>query len=136
MSKIDILSKYLRILLEELDRGNIVAMMDNELAALTPAAPKPVKLKVVYDHEKRAWLNIPQELRELWKISCPAVDVEAELAAAAAWMIANPTQAPKVNYSRFLDGWMKRTQQRGGTRGLHRVQQTTDKEAEAWAKQI
>jgi hypothetical protein len=57
------------------------------------------------------WSNISPKQRELWERAYPALSLDAELAAAAAWLIANPKNR-KSNYARFLNGWMQRAQDR------------------------
>jgi hypothetical protein len=55
------------------------------------------------------WQGIPENLATTWNEACPAVDVKAELAKAAAWIIANPKNK-KSNYARFLTSWLTRAQ--------------------------
>lgn len=47
--------------------------------------------------------------------SGPALDVPQQIAAAGAWLRANPAQA-KRNGARFLTNWIRRAQERGGQR--------------------
>ena len=47
--------------------------------------------------------------------SGPALDVPQQIAAAGAWLRANPAQA-KRNGARFLTNWVRRAQERGGQR--------------------
>ena len=55
------------------------------------------------------WQGIPENLATTWHEACPAVNVQAELAKAAAWIIANPKNK-KSNYARFLTSWLTRAQ--------------------------
>lgn len=55
------------------------------------------------------WDGIPENLSATWREAYPAVDVKAELAKAAAWIIANPKNK-KSNYARFLTSWLSRAQ--------------------------
>ncbi len=57
------------------------------------------------------WRHIPDHLMAAWKKAYPAIDVQAELAKAAAWIISNPRNSKK-NYSRFLTNWLSREQDR------------------------
>jgi hypothetical protein len=45
------------------------------------------------------------------------VDIDAGLAQALAWCLSNPAKGRKSNYAKFLNGWLGRSQDRGGTRG-------------------
>lgn len=139
MTKIDLALKYLGYVLQDPTFGtNLRDEFYKELAAIKSPPPGPKKIPISFGevNGKWGWNNISQELRDLWKISCPAVDIEAELAAAAAWMLVNPQRAPKANYGRFLDGWMKRRQQSGGTRGFVQTRRDEDRKAEEWAKTL
>lgn len=59
--------------------------------------------------------------REIWKVdkawmkAYPGVSLEAEIRSAHAWEMANPSRR-KVNRIRFLNGWLSRSQDRGGNR--------------------
>lgn len=46
---------------------------------------------------------------EVWKAAYPAVNLEAEMAKAAAWILANPKNK-KSNYARFLNSWFSKAQ--------------------------
>jgi hypothetical protein len=100
------------------------------------------KIKYVIDESGRpGWNGITPERLELWQRAYPAVDIEQELARAAAWLNENPTRRPRSNYGRFLTCWLSRSQDRGGTRkrpeyrastvGRHTAQ---DKPPEYWAE--
>jgi hypothetical protein len=57
------------------------------------------------------FLHITPGLRDAWQRAYPALSLDAELARAAAWLIANPKNR-KSNYARFLTGWLSRAQDR------------------------
>lgn len=48
----------------------------------------------------------------------PAVDVKQQIKDAAAWICMNPGDAPVSNYGRFLNAWLKRTQDRASIRAI------------------
>lgn len=52
---------------------------------------------------------VPGNLSERWEAAFPAVSLDAEMAKAAAWLIANPKNA-KSNYARFLTNWLTKAQ--------------------------
>jgi hypothetical protein len=59
---------------------------------------------------------VPDLVRSQWDKAYPAVDVQGELAKAAAWLIANPRNA-KSNYARFLTNWLTKAQDKAPARG-------------------
>ena len=61
------------------------------------------------------WQGITDSDRTAWLQAFPACDLPAELARAAAWLVANPTKAHKSNWRRFLVSWLTRSQDKGGT---------------------
>jgi hypothetical protein len=48
-------------------------------------------------------------------VAYPAADLRVELAKAHEWLRANPAQARRSNWRRFVTGWLTRCQDRGGT---------------------
>lgn len=141
MTKIELLQKYLLLAWDEIEHlkglphraeGGFADRFQKEFSKQNARPAKEKLPPISFDSTARKWNNIPDNLRELWKTACPAVDVEVELAKAAAWMLTNPLRAPKANYGRFLNGWMTRSQQRGGSRPLGQSPRN-DEEAQAWA---
>lgn len=57
------------------------------------------------------WIGIPDDLLRQWDKAYPAVNIDGELAKAAAWVIANPKNR-KSNYARFLTNWLTKAQDR------------------------
>lgn len=55
------------------------------------------------------WENISTEMRSAWERAHPAVNIDTELAKAAAWILANPKNIKK-NYAKFLTNWLARSQ--------------------------
>jgi hypothetical protein len=64
------------------------------------------------------WSGISEELKGSWALAYPAVDIQVELNKAAAWIMSNPTLAPKQQVSRFLLTWFSRTQDRLSIRSI------------------
>ena len=64
------------------------------------------------------WLGITDQLMQAWSSAYPSVDIPAELLKAAAWILSNPTLAPKSQFSRFLLTWFSRTQDRSSIRSI------------------
>jgi hypothetical protein len=62
------------------------------------------------------WQGITEGDRDEWQRAYPAIDLDAELAAAGVWLKANPQKAKRSKWQKFLAGWFKNAQDRGGTR--------------------
>lgn len=103
-----------------------------DLSRASARTSAPRMPKISFNLETASWL-VPADYLTIWSRAYPAVNIPHELEVAAAWLVANPQKAPRSNYSRFLNGWMKRTQDKGGTLGY--VQSNRVDKAEAWAKQ-
>jgi hypothetical protein len=56
--------------------------------------------------------GVGDEQRKAWSDAYPSAGIDAELAKAHAWLIANPARAGKRNWSRFLTGWLARAHER------------------------
>jgi hypothetical protein len=74
------------------------------------------KLKIKFENGR--WVGVTEEQIEAWNAAYPAVDVEQQLKLAAAWIMSNPTQAPKSNYPRFLNTWLTRQQNQASLRSI------------------
>lgn len=55
------------------------------------------------------WTGISTAQRSTWETAYPALSLDAELAKAAAWILANPKNK-KSNYARYLTNWLSRAQ--------------------------
>lgn len=71
--------------------------------------------KISLDADGR-WIDISSILLATWKEAYPALSLDAELAKAAAWIIANPKNK-KSNYARFLTNWLTRAQDKAPKQG-------------------
>jgi len=70
---------------------------------------------ITFDYATAKLEGITDTHRERWAAAYPAVEIEQQVAAAAAWLAANPKQRKK-NVHRFLTNWLARQQERGGGR--------------------
>lgn len=64
------------------------------------------------------WTGVTAEQVEAWRSAYGSCDVESELKKAAAWILSNPSQAPKSNYARFLNAWLGRQQNISAIRSI------------------
>lgn len=71
------------------------------------------------------WQGITDEDRARWEEAYPACDISRQLSSATNWLLANPREAKKSNFARFLNGWLSRAQERGGDARSERYTQTT-----------
>jgi hypothetical protein len=72
------------------------------------------KPPVQFDPDSHRWQGITDRHRSTWSEGCPAVDLDRELAKAAAWVISNPAKGRKSNYLRFLTRWLQSAQDNAG----------------------
>lgn len=78
------------------------------LAPSDPEKPDRPAPKVVLNG---SGFTIPAEIAASWRKAYPAVDVDAEVAKAYAWALANPKNR-KENWARFLVNWLGKAQER------------------------
>jgi hypothetical protein len=83
----------------------------------TPSAPNDIS----FDAEHGVWSGIEETDLAMWAEAYPAVDLKTTIAAAGAWLRANPKNL-KSNYRRFLANWLKRTQDQAPAQGGGRAE--------------
>ena len=71
--------------------------------------------KIIFDFSSNEFLNIKEKDINIWKEAYPKCDVNMEIKRMGAWLIADPKRK-KINYKKFINGWLSRTQDRGGTK--------------------
>lgn len=78
-----------------------------------PASPKkkPPEPIINFNYETGEWFDISDKHRKAWAAAYPALDIDHELATAAAWLIGNPKNR-KTNHGKFLTNWLARQQDR------------------------
>lgn len=74
-------------------------------------AAEPLKLRWSAD---LGWEGVTEEHRATWLQAYPACHIARQLAQMDAWLRANPREAHKSNWLRFITNWLKREQDRGG----------------------
>ena len=75
-----------------------------------------MKEGILFDFDKKKFLNIEDEDVQIWKDAYPKCNMKIELNKMRAWLIADPKRRKK-NYKRFINNWLSRTQDSGGTKG-------------------
>ena len=76
---------------------------------------KKKKIMVSFNFYNANWEHITEENLNIWRSAYPACDIDLELNAMKAWLLANPDKK-KIRYERFIVNWLSRTQQRGGNK--------------------
>lgn len=61
------------------------------------------------------WPDVKSVPEAAWLAACPAVDLLAEARKAYAWEQSQPASKRKRDHRRFLDGWLRRAQERAAT---------------------
>jgi hypothetical protein len=79
----------------------------------TAPEPKAVEVKPIWTPD-RGWEGITDNLRDGWSKAYPACHIDRQLAAADAWLRANPKKAHKSAWARFMVNWLSRSQDHGG----------------------
>ena len=78
----------------------------------SPGRRNAEKAHLFFDYEGDSRIHgVTPELLAYWREMYPAIDVEAELKAASAWLDANRKNR-KTDIKRFVVNWLKRTQDR------------------------
>lgn len=91
------------------------------------SAPDPSGIKLPLND--KTYYDVPLSDIELWKDTYPAVDVEGELKRMIAWLESNPTKKKtRRGITRFINSWLSRTQDRGGSRTGQQVETAPDTE--------
>lgn len=71
--------------------------------------------RIYFDFDAQEWKGITTEDQENWRITYPACDIGGELDKMHMWLVSNPGRKKK-NYAAFINNWLCRQQDRGGTK--------------------
>jgi hypothetical protein len=84
---------------------------DGEDADPALAAPPTYELPLhCKAKEKQRTFGVTKALYSTWADAYPLVDVRAELREIKAWLVSNPAKRPRSDMARFVNAWLKRTQ--------------------------
>lgn len=89
---------------------NPLPVKPSEAKASSGFAPTVRKIQIQFDFETGKFTGL-ESYFPIWKAACPAVNLEAEIAAAGAWLIENPENR-KSKYAAFLGRWLRKAQER------------------------
>ncbi len=90
----------------------------NKINNIAPTSIKKSeqKPKIVFNFENEKWEGITDKDLELWSKAYPACQLNIEFAKMKAWILASGTRGKKSNWKRFINNWLNRSQDRGGTK--------------------
>lgn len=95
---------------------------NNNIISSEPDKSAPNPSGILIQLNDKTFYNVPLEKISLWENTYPAVDVRKELKKMAAWCDANITKRKtRRGIDRFINNWLSRTQDRGGTKGKEKV---------------
>lgn len=84
------------------------------------SAPNPSGILIQLND--KSFYDVPLEKIALWEETYPAVDIRQELKKMVAWCDSNPTKRKtRRGIERFINNWLSRTQDSGGTKGKEKV---------------
>lgn len=91
--------------------------LENKIVCPEPEESAPNLSGILLPLNDKSFYDVPLEKIALWKDTYPAVDVEQELKRMTAWLDSNPTRKKtRRGIVRFINTWLSREQDRGGTR--------------------
>jgi hypothetical protein len=73
------------------------------------------------------WTGLTEEQLSAWQAAYPSCNLQTELKRAAAWILSNPTSAPKSNYARFMNTWLSRQQNQASLRAIPTARSVANK---------
>lgn len=116
---------------KDMDKDKDMDMDKDSINTISPepdkSAPDPSGIKLPLND--KTYYDVPLSDIELWKDTYPAVDVEGELKRMIAWLESNPTKKKtRRGITRFINSWLSRTQDRGGSRTGQQVETAPDTE--------
>ena len=110
--------------------NNIINNNNNTIVCPEPEKSAPDKSGILLPLNDRSFYDVPLSKITLWKDTYPAVNVEQELKRMIAWLDSNPTKRKtRKGVAKFINSWLSREQDRGGTYRNSEKRQEYDVEA-------
>lgn len=111
---------------KEQDLGNII----NDISCPEPENSAPNPSGILLPLNDKTFYDVPLDKINLWRNTYPAVDVEQELRRMIAWLDSNPTKRKtRRGIERFINNWLARTQDSGGSKGQKEVRDSVGNNA-------
>lgn len=109
---------------EEQERKEDLRNIINDISCPEPEKTAPNQSGILLPLVDKSFYNVPMDKIALWSETYPAVDVEQELRRMIAWLDSNPTKRKtRRGIERFINGWLSRTQDSGGSKGQREVRE-------------
>lgn len=103
---------------------------DSNIVCSEPEESAPNLSGILLLLNDKSFYDVPLDKIAMWKETYPAVDVEQELKRMIAWLDCNPTRRKtRQGIERFINSWLSREQDKGGTHKNSEYNQKTDVEA-------
>jgi len=99
---------------------NLKSEMSDSLEPRSKRARRQV-VGITWDIDS-GFQNVTDSHLTRWRDTFPAVDIDHQLKKMNSWLIDNPTKAHKSNWSAFMNRWLSREQDRGGSLPSNKVQ--------------
>lgn len=119
---------------KEMDKGNDKDNdKDNDMDIISTICPEPEESAlnpsgILLPLNDKSFYDVPLNKIALWKETYPAVDVDQELKRMIAWLDSNPTRRKtRRGIERFINSWLSREQDKGGTHKSRENQQERDR---------
>lgn len=111
---------------KEPNLGNII----NDISCSDPKESAPNPSGILLPLNDRSFYDVPSDKITLWRETYPAVDVEQELRRMIAWLDSNPAKRKtRRGIERFVNNWLARTQDSGGSKGGKEVSEAVGNNA-------
>lgn len=120
-----------------IDKGNKdnKGNKNNNIICPEPEKSAPNPSGILLPLVDGSFYDVPLEKIALWRETYPAVDVELELRRMVAWLDSNPTKRKtRRGIERFINSWLARTQDSGGSKGQKEVSRTVGAESQSRGK--
>lgn len=90
----------------------------SEVISSEPDKPAPNLSGILLPLNDKSYYDVPLDKITMWNETYPAVAIEQELKRMIAWLDSNPTKRKtRRGIEKFINNWLSRTQDSGGTRG-------------------
>lgn len=119
--------------IEQRKKGTKKEEYSNTTSSITCPEPEksaPTTSGILLPLNDRSFYDVPLDKFALWRETYPAVDVEQELRRMTAWLDSNPTKRKtRRGIERFINNWLVRTQDSGGSKGRKEVSEAVGNNA-------
>ncbi len=100
------------------DKNRIEEKSTDNIISPEPDKPTPNPSGILLPLNDKTFYDVPLEKIASWAEAYPAVEVKTELKRMIVWLDSNPTKKKtRRGIERFINNWLARTQDSGGTKG-------------------